>query len=193
MPKRKLKTPESTETTKICKKNDNFSDFWSEKLDEIGSAHLADTKSRTKSAVKHELTGIGSSSIYKGTRDLQLPKSEDLSNFGWNEGVLEHLQVLLEEIEVDEKKEEQIEAERGAILKFTAEYRDLLAITGDQGGYRVRKFVENRKNIDFLNVWIFQSIYCAHIIQHLIRNKNLIIGNKRKLEIASTQVNRANF
>ncbi|CAB63357.1 Digestive organ expansion factor homolog [Caenorhabditis elegans] len=167
MPKRKLKTPESTETTKICKKNDNFSDFWSEKLDEIGSAHLADTKSRTKSAVKHELTGIGSSSIYKGTRDLQLPKSEDLSNFGWNEGVLEHLQVLLEEIEVDEKKEEQIEAERGAILKFTAEYRDLLAITGDQGGYR--------------------SIYCAHIIQHLIRNKNLIIGNKRKLEIASTQ------
>ena len=33
----------------------------------------------------------------------------------------------------------------------------------------------------------FQSIYCAHIIQHLIRNKNLIIGNKRKLELASVQ------
>uniref|UniRef100_A0A8R1HI86 U3 small nucleolar RNA-associated protein 25 homolog n=1 Tax=Caenorhabditis japonica TaxID=281687 RepID=A0A8R1HI86_CAEJA len=80
---------------------------------------------------------------------------------------MKHLGSLLTENELDDEKEKQIESERQTILQLTARYTDLMAVTSDQDGYR--------------------SIYCAHIIQHLIRNKNLIIGNKRKLEIAMAQ------
>ncbi|EGT49080.1 hypothetical protein CAEBREN_13172 [Caenorhabditis brenneri] len=170
MAKRKLKSSEFEATTseKIAKKIDHFSDFWNQKVEGVESAQLEDTRARTKSSQKVELPGIGASSIYKGVQDFpSFTDASDLSGLGWNEGLLENMTSLLEETEVDEKNEQQVESERQTILKLTAEYRDLLAISNDQDGYR--------------------SIYCAHIIQHLIRNKNLIIGNKRKLEIASTK------
>ncbi|KAF1762001.1 hypothetical protein GCK72_010261 [Caenorhabditis remanei] len=170
MSKRKLKSSEteSIPSEKISKTIDHFCEFWNQNVDDIGSAQLADMKARTKNAQKLELPGIGTSAIYKGIQDFDVPTdSSEFSNLGWNEGILENMTSALEETEVDEKNEKQIESERQTILKLTAEYRDLLAISNDQDGYR--------------------SIYCAHIIQHLIRNKNLIIGNKRKLELASVQ------
>lgn len=49
MTKRKLKNVEKSEEKsekigKITEKIDNFSDFWAEKIDEIGSSQLADIK-----------------------------------------------------------------------------------------------------------------------------------------------------
>uniref|UniRef100_A0A1I7T378 U3 small nucleolar RNA-associated protein 25 homolog n=2 Tax=Caenorhabditis tropicalis TaxID=1561998 RepID=A0A1I7T378_9PELO len=170
MSKRKLQSTEieTSSSQKIAKQIDYFSEFWDQTIDEIGSSQLSDLKARTKSSRKTDLPGLGASSIYKGIQDFtSFSDSSDLSNLGWNDGILQNMTSLLEETEVDEKNEDQIEAERQTILKLTAEYRDLLAISNDQDGYR--------------------SIYCAHIIQHLIRNKNLIIGNKRKLEIASVK------
>ncbi|PIC42907.1 hypothetical protein B9Z55_009831 [Caenorhabditis nigoni] len=168
MSKRKLNSSESESSAKVSKNVDNFTEFWNQNVDSLGSAHLADMKARTKSAQKIELPGIGATSIYKGIQDFEVQTdSLDMSTLGWNEGIVENMTTMLEETEVEEKEEKKMEDERQTILKLTAEYRDLLTISKDQAGYR--------------------SIYCAHIIQHLIRNKNLIIGNKRKLEVASVK------
>ncbi|CAI5446133.1 unnamed protein product [Caenorhabditis angaria] len=167
--KKKAKSSDSEPPAKIQKLEnvpDNFEKFLAKNLDSIGAAKLQDIKNRTKTAKKVEIKGIGASSIYEGLDEIEIPTTSsnlDLAETGWNSNLIANMTNILAETEVDQKKVKDIEDSRSSTIDIVSRYIDLLEISDDQDGYR--------------------SIYCAHIISHLIKNRNTIIANKRKLEI----------
>ncbi|CAB3401459.1 unnamed protein product [Caenorhabditis bovis] len=135
---------------------DKFSSFFNVDIDSVASAKLKDIKERTKKSKKLELPGLGNSVFYQGLH--QMPSSSSSALDASKIGWNSSLFDNLTSIL-------ELDASRRTFVEIISNYLDFQAISDDQNGYR--------------------AIYCAHIVAHLISNKNLIIGNKKKLEMAN--------
>ncbi|CAD6198948.1 unnamed protein product [Caenorhabditis auriculariae] len=143
-------------------KKDEFASYWEAKVDSVVSAELKDGRNRRKNSICFTLPTLGECSYLPGLRnsfELNVDSIVNPDSVNWNETLVENFKKEIGNSEAINHME------ASSFLTIISRYVDLSAITSSSDTYR--------------------TVYCAHILSHLIRSKNLIINNKRKMDIAS--------